>query len=165
MTTEIRKALDQLPEEVRHAIGQGLKLRLSEMKKLHKALEKAEKDTQDVDLEMDLIQGTKETTGLLTIMGVVDDDKEPVDPNQQDLPLERDTRTWSRTKNQVVELISEVIADSTPVQAVQILNAMEDGEREREGGSRSTVLDAIRGARAPIAEKVNRLQVEDGGAH
>ena len=88
MTAEIRKILDQLPEEVREAVGQGLKLRLSVLKKLHKALDAAGITTDEVDEEMDLIGGTKDTTGLLTIMGVVDDSEKP-DPLQEDLsPVE-----------------------------------------------------------------------------
>lgn len=164
MTTEVKAAIDQLPEEVREAMGQGLKLRLSALKKLHKDLEKAGIPTDVVDEEMELISGTKEKTGLLTVMGVVDDSEKP-DPLQEDLPLDKDTRTWSRTKDQVVELISEIIQESVPARAVMSLNALEDGERDRELGPRKNVLDAIRAARAPLAEKVNRLRVLDGDAH
>lgn len=162
--TKLKEALDHLPEEVREAMGQGLKLRLTELKKLHKALEKAGFDTEAMDEEMELISGTKEKTGLLTILGVVDPDQAP-DPLQEDLPLDKDFRTWSLTDNGVRELVASVASDNTPVAAERILNALEDGEKEREGGSRANVLKTIRAARSPLSEKVARLQVEDGGAH
>lgn len=139
-------------------MGQGLKLRLTVLKKLHKDLEKAGITTDEVDEEMELISGTKEQTGLLTIMGVVEDEGTP-DPLQEDLPLDKDFRTWSLTDNGVRELTAEIISESTPVQAVQLLNALEDGEKEREGGSRANVLKTIRSARSPLTEKVNKLRV------
>jgi len=156
------EALTDLDPTVRACLGQGAKLRLSELKKLHKTLEKAGFSTEDMDAEMELLQGTKETMGLLAILGADDEEEEKDDPAQLHLldQDQKDLRTWGKATDQVRELVSEVTADHPPAAAVQILNALEAGERDREGGPRKSVLDVIRGARAPLAEKVKKLTVE-----
>ena len=162
MMEDVKILLDQLPEAVRDTIGQGLKLRLSKVKTIHKSLSDAGYETTEQDEEMLLLSGDKEKVGLLTILGAVEDAKK--DPDQVPLSIEGqpDFRTWKLTTDQTSELVAQICSDESPAQAVIMLNNLEDGEKQKEAGPRKSVLDVIRAARSPMAEKVNRLSVVNG---
>ena len=155
--------LDQLSEEIRLTLAQGLVLRLKELKGLHKKLEGAKFSTVEVDAEMKLLEGTKEEKGLMAIMGAEEKEEKP-DTDQATLPMEGETdyRTWNMTTDQVRELVSDIAADESPAAAVIIMNNLEDGEKKRDGGPRKSVLDVIRAARAPLAKKVPHMKVVNG---
>lgn len=158
--------IDRLPEPVQRTLGQALRLRRKELKRLRSSLVTAGLDeaAADLDSELDLLLGKGEDPGLLKMFGVDDDtlerkreEEEAFDPQQRDLEDERDYRTHSLSNAKVKELVSAIAADYEPVVAVRMLNALEDGEQEREGGARANVLDTIRQARTPIVKRIPKL--------
>lgn len=164
---EVIQFVDQLPEEVKTLIGHALQLVETEAKGLRKKLEKAGYSLEEVDANLDLLKGKDDEPGLLILFDVKEPG-DPVDPDQVAMfPEEgeqfRDFRTHAMNTDQVRELVAGIIHDSVPAAAVQILNDLEEGEREREGGSRESVLKVIRSARAPIAKRATNLSVANGG--
>lgn len=164
MMEDVKILLDQVPDEVRETVGQGLKLRLTALKNLHKSTEKAGIDTDHIDDELLLLQGNKERPGLLAIVGAVEGEKKTPDDNQVPMPIEgeKDYRTWALTTDQTQELVTKIAAEEAPAAAVIILNNLEDGEKEKDGGPRASVLNVIRTARSPLARKVNEMKVVNG---
>jgi len=156
---KLKEVLGLIPE-AKAALGQAARERVAELKRLRKKLSSAGIDEAVVaiDHELELWTGTKEEKGLMWALDVSDSQKasEP-DPLQTDLTNEsRDYRTWDLTTDQVRELIAAEISERPPVEAIRILNALEDGEGEKEGGARKTVLDVIRASRKPLVAKVDR---------
>lgn len=164
---ELREFVEVLPEEIVAILGQGLGLVQKETLKLHKDLAKVPRYKEAlavVDRTLDLLKGKGDTPGLLQIFGVKEPG-DPEDPSQEKMDLpDRDLRTHAMNTDGVRELVSGLVADKTPMEAFRALNLLEEGEREREGGPRESVLKVIRSAREPIAKRVRKLTVEDGGA-
>lgn len=148
--------LEGMPAEVLNSIGHGVTLRLKEVMKVRKNLVTAGYDVTEADAELDMLNGTKETLGLLAVLGVDEAKTDNATGEQRDIEDVRNLDTHTRNKQQVAELVASVISDNPPVGAIQILNAMEDGERERTGGARENVLKVLRDARSPLVEKVDK---------
>lgn len=165
MNDEVMEAFEAIEGEeplAWHALGQGLRLRRKELKRLRASLITAGLDeaAHEIDEELNLLLGKGDDAGLLKLFGVDDDTlerkkaEEEKDPAQRDIDDPRDYRTHGMNTEQVRELVSSVASDNPPAAAVRIMNALEDGEHEREGGARKSVLDVIRAARAPVAKRV-----------
>lgn len=163
----LKEQLENLPEDVRENLGQGAVLRLSALKTLHKSTKKAGMPTEEMERHLELLEGTKDRSSLVSLLGIKEDadpKKATADPAQTDaFPDEApDYRTWEKTADEVRELVSEIISESVPARAVQILNNLEDGEKKREPKPRKNVLDIIRAARSPLADKVKDLSLSSG---
>ena len=164
-TTTLGIIMEQLPKAVRQSLGRGALHRLSALKSIRKKMVTEALDVAEVDVEIDLLSGTKENPGLLDALGVSEEDKEPAkDPDpvgeQRSVLDERDYRTHDLTADGVRELVAKIIADNEAPAAVRQLNALEDGEREREPKPRDNVLQVIRSARSPL---VKRVKILNGG--
>ena len=160
---ELKEVLDRMPAAVRVSLGHGALLRMSKVKKIRKQLEAEGFDVQELDQEIDLLKGTKESVGLFQVLDVQEEKsakKEQPDPLQRGIEDERDYRTHGMNTSQVRELVAAEISDTPPVAAIRALNALEDGENDREGGPRESVLKVIRDARKPLVAKVDR---DNGG--
>lgn len=160
---QLKEFIDRLSDDVRATLGMGLRLRRKELKRIRSSLVTAglEHATQDVDESLDLLLGKGDEPGLLKLFEVDDEtmerrkEQEAQDPLQKDLDPERDYRTHGITTAQVSELVSAIAADNPPAAAVRILNALEEGEQEREEGARKSVLDVIRSARSPLVKRID----------
>lgn len=162
----LAKELDrEVNEAVKDCLAHGAVARQSALKKLRKKMVKEGIHPDEVDAELDLLQGTKDRVGLLQVLGAEEEKKEdkPTDPNQTDLTdeIERDYRTHDKSTKEVRELVSGIVADAEkPMDAIRILNRLEAGEQERDPRPRDSVLDVIRGARRPLTKKVEALNGE-----
>lgn len=166
----MKELLDRLPELARHALGMGLRQRRKDLKRLRASLITAglEDAAHEIDEELDMILGKGEDPGLLALLGADDETlekrkEEHADPAQRDILDERDYRTHGLTTDQLKELLSAIAADNPPAAAVRMMNALEDGEQEREGGARASVLHAIRTARAPIVKRIEKEESHPTG--
>ena len=162
--------LNTMPVEVLESIGHGLVLRQAEITRVRKSLVTAGYDLSEADAELDLLKGTKETLGLLAALDFDEEKKEkdakdPAVTGQRSTDDPRDFRTHGLNTQKVRELVSSIVSENPPVEAIRTLNALEDGEREKEGGSRDSVLKVIRDARTPLTKKVGGLGAgsENGG--
>lgn len=164
----MKDLIDRLPKDAFDTIGQGLRLRKKELKRIRSTLVTAGLDhaAEDIDGELDLLLGKGEDPGLLVLFEVDDDtlerkraEEEAAADNleQRDLEDARDYRTHGMNTEAVRELLSAIAADNPPARAVQVMNALEDGENEREGGARESVLKVIRAARSPLVKRVKAL--------
>jgi hypothetical protein len=161
---ELKAVLDLMPEAKR-SLGLAALERQTTLKALRKkvAAEGFEDLAQSIDDELELLKGTKEKRGLFFALEVQEEQKAKkkaeaaVDPAQQDIEDKPDYRTWDLNTDGVRELVSAEISANPPVAAVRILNALEDGERERKPKQRESVLQVIRDARAPLARQVDNL--------
>lgn len=162
---ELKELLDRATGSIRENLGHGVLLRVSELKKVRTSMVKAGLDVDQVDRDMDTLRGTKEQKGLFFVLGVTDDGqakkkKAEADVGEQrSIDDERDYATHSMNTDQVREFVADIVSDEGLAVAAKIarLNALEDGEREREGGSRESILKVIRSARTPLAKKVQNL--------
>ena len=161
----MKDLIERLPKDIFHALGQGLRPRRKELKRLRSSLITAglEDSVGSIDEELDLLLGKGDEPGLMKLFGVDDEtlsrekaDEEPANLDQRAIDDERDYRTHGMTTSQVQELVSAVASDNAPAAAVRILNALEDGEQDREGGARKSVLDVIRGARSPVVKRIEK---------
>ena len=152
---ELEKILDLIGPNTKAALAAAAVERVETLKGLRKKLTKAKLDPAELDAELELWQGTKELKGLLTVLDAVEEKIEE-DPNQADIEDKPDFRTWDKTTDQVRELVTEVVSDSKPVAAIRTLNLLEDGEKQRKGGQRESVLKVITSARRPLVAKVEK---------
>lgn len=166
---ELKELLDAQTEGIRENLGHGILLRMKELKKVRKQMVKSGLDVTEVDRDIDLLKGTRDSKGLFFALDVTDDanarkKKAEADIGEQrDITDERDYATHDKTTEQVREYVADIAADETmaPAAKVQKFNALEDGERERDGGPRESVLKVIRSARSPIAKKVKQIALVD----
>lgn len=144
--------------EVRTSLGHAAKARVSELKRVRKKLTGMGLDPHEIDDELELLKGTKEKKGVFYALDVQEEQQEspPKDPAQRDIEDGADYRTWDLNTDGVRELVASEISGHPPVAAIQILNALEDGENEREPNPRKSVLDVIRDARKPLVAKVDK---------
>lgn len=168
---QLKDLIDRLDEDTTFSLGMGLRLRRTNLKRIRSTLITAglEHATEDVDEELDLLLGKGDEVGLLKLFGVDDEtierrkEQEEQDPLQKDIDPERDYRTHALSNTKVGELVSAVAADNPAAAAVRILNALEEGEQEREGGARANVLDTIRKARSPLVKRIDdKREGKDG---
>lgn len=160
---ELKAVLAMMPEAKR-SLGLAALERQTTLKALRKkvAAEGFEDLASSIDSELELLKGTKTTKGLFYALEVQEEQKakkKPAaeDPTQRDVEDKPDFRTWELNTDGVRELVSAEISANPPVKAVRILNALEDGERERKPKPRKTVLDVIRDARKPLAAQVEPI--------
>lgn len=153
-------------EDVKECMAHGAVARQSSLKKLRKKMVKEGIHPDEVDVELDLLQGTKDQVGLLQVLGAgEEEEKKDPDPAQTDLEdeLERDYRTHDKSTKEVRELVTEIIEEAdTPMDAIRTLNRLEAGEDQREPRPRDSVFDVIRGARKPLVKKVESLRQKEG---
>lgn len=160
---KLKEILGMMPEQ-KVAMGHAAGERVSALKRLRKKVTKEGFDPHDIDAELELWKGTKDTNGLFWVLDVTDaQEAKEDDPIQRDIEDAPDYRTWELTTDQVRELISSEISERPGVEAIQILNALEDGENEREMDGQSkprrSVLDVIRDARRPLVAKVDKGKI------
>lgn len=154
-------------EGIREQLGHAALLRMKELKKVRASMVKAGLDVTEVDADMDLLRGTKEQKGLFFVLDVSDDaaqqkkKTEEATGEQRSIEDGRDYSTHGLNSEQAREYVSDIVADEGIPLAAKIirLNALEDGEREREGGPRETHLKVIRAARQPLTKKVKKMEV------
>lgn len=149
-------------EDIKESLAHGAVARQSALKKLRKKMVKEGIHPDEVDSELDLLQGTKDQVGLLQVLGADEEKKEAKepDPAQTDLTdeIERDYRTHDKSGKEVRELVATVISEAeSPMEAIRTLNRLEAGEDQREPRSRDNVLGIIRDARKPLVKKVESL--------
>jgi len=155
---KLKEIIGLIPQ-AKTALGNAARERVSELKRLRKKMSSAGIDDAVVaiDEELELWKGTKEEKGILWALDVSESQSaKEEDPLQKDLEDEADFRTWDLTTDQVRELIAAEVSERPAVEAIRILNALEDGENEKEGGARKSVLDVIRSSRKPLVAKVDK---------
>jgi hypothetical protein len=153
---ELETLLANMPE-ARRALGLAGKDRVNSLKTLRKKMASEGFEPEAVDAELELWQGTKELKGLLTVLDAEDEKKPEENPNQRDIEDKPDMATWDKTTDQVRELVSGIVSDHKPVAAIRMLNNLEDGEKQRKGGHRESVLKVIAAARRPLVAKVEKV--------
>lgn len=171
----------ELTNHEQELVRDGLLLVQSKLKKLLKDMSSLPIDTEPVEAQLRILEGQGKEPGLLARFGYKEDESKPKkakagDPTQRTLDDEAsaaagdagnedleeiDRFTWSKSKPQVAEHITKIIADNPPVEAIRRLNALEAGERQRDKGPRDNVLTVIRDARTPLTKKVGNLAVVD----
>lgn len=156
---KLKEILGMMPDE-KAALGHAARERVSALKKLRKKVTKEGFEPTDIDEELELWKGTKDTKGLFWLLDVTDAQEKKEDPLQKDIEDQPDYRTWDLTTDGVRELVSAETSERPAVESIRILNALEDGENEREGGARKSVLDVLRGARKPLVAKVDKGGLE-----
>lgn len=154
---ELEQLLKVMGPNTAAALGAAGLERVDTLKGLRKKLTKARLDVAEVDAELELWQGTKERKGLLMVLDV-QEEKVEEDPNQTDIEDKPDMATWDKTTDQVRELVSGIVSDHKPVAAIRMLNNLEDGEKQRKGGHRESVLKVIGSARRPLVAKVEKIE-------
>lgn len=163
----LKELIDASTDGIRENLGHGVLLRVSELKRVRGSMLKAGLDVTQLDHDMDLLRGTKEQKGLFHVLDVTDDGQakkkkaEADTGEQRSITDERDYATHPMNTDQVREFVADIVSDEKLPVAAKItrLNALEDGEREKEGGSRESVLKVIRSARAPLTKKVQNLSL------
>lgn len=169
----------ELTDQEVFLVQRGLLLQQKSIKNAQKADQAAGLPNPVADKALEVLEGKGKQAGLLARFGHTPDEKPKAkkktdeDPAQRSLDDEigqaagdegndgidvpADRRTWSLTKQKVAELVSTIVSDNPPPLAIAKLNALEDGERERNGGSRANVLEVIQEARAPLVQKVKAI--------
>lgn len=160
---ELKTVLDLMPD-AKTSLGHAALARMRSLKAIRKKLTSSGLDPAQVDEELELLRGTKERKGLFHALDVQEEQKKggkeeekPLD--QRDIEDEADYRTWDLTTETVRELVTAEVSARPPVEAVRILNALEDGENQRDPRPRESVLEVIRGARRPLVKQVDSLKV------
>lgn len=163
---KLKEILGMMPE-AKTALGHAARERVAELKKLRKKMSSAglEEAVDVIDHELELWKGTKGTKDAPAVLGILwaldvsesqEKKKKKEDPTQRDLEDKPDYRTWDLTTDGVRELIAAEISERPAVEAIRIINALEDGENEKEGGPRKSVLDVLRASRKPLVESVEK---------